>query len=99
MIMKKLIAYFSKQNMSKRVVKQFLDWAVEEYSKTNFIIPATLMKIDFWKYKYLKKASPQVTRQKKKKVVTPVLSDDTQKWLKEQEKLYKKEPRRTRKGK
>ena len=100
MIMKKLIEHFLTNNMSKRVVKQFIDWAVDKYvNNTNFKVPVTLGYIHFWRWEYLKKSSPQMKKLKKKKIDTIVLSDSTSNWCDTQKKLYNKAPRKQKKRK
>jgi len=99
MIMKRIIDYFSINNMSQRVVKRFIDWAIDKYTKDNkFTIPVTLGFISFWRGEYLNK-SIEPSKKKKKREYNIEISDDTKNFLAKERDKYQKPKTRTRSGK
>lgn len=97
MIVKRWIDDFSKNNLSKHVVKAFIEWGIKKYITNNkFVIPVTLGWINMCRDEYLKK--PTRTRAKRKRIrkIKP-LSEGTNTWLKEELRRYKKPTRGRRK--
>lgn len=97
MIVKRWITDFSKNNMSKSVVKSFIEWGIKKYTTNNkFVIPVTLGWINMCRDEYLKK--PTRTRAKRKRVrdVKP-FSEEKNQWIQDEIKRYKKPPRGRRK--
>jgi len=101
MVMKRLIGYFSENNMSKIVVKRFLDWAIDKYlNDTKFVIPVTIGFIHFWRGEYLNRSvEVKSKKQKKKQIVVQPLSEETQKFLDQERVKYYKPKTRVRKRK